>query len=84
MTNSVSAPETLEKGRMAGGLDLQELWLECFAMGFNGSVGRLQDILDGTERLSRSEYDLIAQCLNERLREAGDSELVPYADEIDL
>jgi hypothetical protein len=38
----------------------------------------------GPRTPSRTEYDVIVQCLNEQLRELGVSSLVRYGDEIDL
>ena len=79
-----SAREVLERGRAQSGLGIDELWMECFGMGFNGSVETLGAIFDGTETPSRGDYDLIAQCLNERLKEIGVRRLVPYREELDI
>ena len=84
MKDLSSVRQNLESGREQSGLGIHDLWLECLGMGFAGSVEKLQEILDGTEALSRRDYDLIAQCLNERLRDLEMDTLVPHADEIDL
>jgi hypothetical protein len=63
---------------------IQDLWLDCLGMGFNASVEKLQAILDGTEEISRHDYGVIAQCLNERLKDLGMGTPVPFGDEIDI
>jgi hypothetical protein len=79
-----SARQNLERGRRQCGLAVDDLWLQCFGMGFDGSVGTLEAIFSGTKRPSRGDYDLIAHCLNEHLKELGVDPLVPYFDEIDI
>lgn len=79
-----SARELLERGRRDSGLLMQDLWLDCLGMGFNASVERLQAIFDGTETPSPHDYDLIAQCLNERLKDLDVGTRVPYGDEIEI
>ena len=84
MSDSPSFREALERGRTDSGLAVQDLWLLCLGMGFNESVEDLQAILDGTRAPSRHDYDVIAQCLNERLRDLGVRSQVPYAGEVAL
>ncbi len=69
---------------MQSGLAIHDLWLQCFGMGFDGSVKTLEAIFEGTEGLSRRDYDLIAHCLNEHLKDLGVDALVPYGEEIDI
>lgn len=63
---------------------IDELWLDCVGMGFNATPEKLRAIFDGTEPPSRYDYDVIAQCLNERLKDLDVGTLVPYGDEIDM
>jgi hypothetical protein len=74
----------LERGRVQAGLSLPDLWVECVALGGNESIDNLAAVLDGSEIPSRRRYDVIAQCLNEHLRELGDARLVPYGEDIGL
>ena len=84
VSGSESVRENLERGRLQSGFAIHDLWLQCFGMGFDGSVESLEAIFEGTEPLSRGDYDLIAHCLNERLKELGMEVLVPYGEEIDI
>lgn len=84
MTGPASTREILGRGLTQSGLVIEELWVQCLGMGFNASIERLQAIYDGTEEPTRNDYDLIAQCLNERLKELGVATLVPYRDELGL
>lgn len=83
MSEFPSALDNLERGRRQTGLGVRDLWFNCFGMGFNESVERLEAIFDGTETPSCQDYDLIAHCLNERLAELGVGTLVPYCEELD-
>jgi hypothetical protein len=65
-------------------LSVPDLWVECVALGSNESIDDLVAVLDGSKTPSRRRYDVIAQCLNEHLRELGDVRLVPYGEDIGL
>ncbi len=80
----MASRDNLERGRIQSGLGIEELWLNCLGMGSNASVEKLQAFFDGTETPSLEEYDLVAQCLNEQLKEIGVDTLVPYGDELEL
>lgn len=69
---------------MQSSLAIEDLWLKCLGMGFNASPQQLQAIFEGARTPTPNEYDVIAQCLNERLRELGVDKLVPYGDELGL
>ena len=84
MREAPSAYEHLEAGRARAGVSVNDLWVECISLGMNAPIDRLQGMLNGTRAPSRHEYDVIAHCLNEHLRELGHSDHVPYGDELGL
>jgi hypothetical protein len=59
-------------------LSYDALWLEYFAVGGNASVDDLRSWINGIEPLAPTEYDIIAQALNEYLDARGVTTHVPY------
>ena len=76
--------EILEDGRRRAGFQVEELWTQYLALGGTEPVDRLAAFLDGSRVPSRQDYDLLAHCLNERLRDLGADNPVPYGDDLGL
>jgi hypothetical protein len=86
MTDRISPVlhEILEKGRGQAGFRVEELWTQYLALGGNEPVDQLRAFLDGSSVPSRQDYDLLAHCLNERCRELGAGNPMPYGDDLGL
>lgn len=76
--------EILELGRTRAKLPVEEFWTGYMALGGNESIDRIRAFLVGTSVPSRIEYDVMVHCVNERLRELGARDPLPYGEEIDL
>ena len=76
--------DILEDGRTQAGFQIEELWTQYLALGGNEPIDRLRAFLDGTSIPPRRDYDLLAHCLNERLRDLGTDNPVPYGDDLGL
>ncbi|HEY2643073.1 MAG TPA: hypothetical protein VGI56_04900 [Galbitalea sp.] len=76
--------EILEKGRTQAEFRVEELWTQYLALGGNEPVDQLRAFLDGSSVPSRQDYDLLAHCLNERCRELGAGNPMPYGDDLGL
>ena len=61
------------------GLTQDQLWMTVNALG-EMSRSSLDGILRGTREATRTEHNLIAQALNERLHDLGKGWPVPYRD----
>ena len=72
----------LEAARVQACMELSEVWLAYFALGGMESPRAVQAILGGSLDPSRTDYDLLAQALNERFSDRGGDHPVPYRDEI--
>ncbi len=80
MTASPGA--VLEAARVQAGMKPEEVWIAYFALGGMESPRVVQAILDGRLAPSRTDYDLLAQALNEKFIDRGSDHPVPYRDEI--
>lgn len=76
--------EILEEGRTQAGYQVEELWTQYLALGGNEPIDQLRAFLDGSSVPSRLDYDLLAHCLNERCRELGADNPMPYGDDLGL
>jgi hypothetical protein len=76
--------EILEGGRAQAGYQVEELWTQYLALGGNEPIDQLRGFLEGSSVPSRQDYDLLAHCLNERCRELGADNLVPYGEDLGL
>ena len=76
--------DILEAGRTQAGFQVEELWTQYLALGGNEPIDRLRAFLEGSSVPSRQDYDLLAHCLNERLRDLGTDNPVPYGDDLEL
>lgn len=73
----------LEAGRVQAGMATIDVWVAYFALGGMESLAVVTAILSGTVVPSDSDYDLLAQALNERFMESGHDHPVPYHDEME-
>lgn len=64
----------------ATGLELNELWVACFALG--GNVGRyeIEAYLAGLMPISAHEHNVVAHVVNERLVELESPRRAPYRE----
>jgi FMN phosphatase YigB (HAD superfamily) len=76
--------EILEKGRTQSGYRVEELWTQYLALGGNEPMDKINAFLDGSSVPSRRDYDLLVHCLNERGRELGTDDPLPYGDDLGL
>lgn len=75
-----AAAALLEAALGVSGLSFNQLWLDYVALGGSATSDELRSMLDGTARMGRSEHDLIAVALNERLEDGGFGRPVAYWD----
>ena len=73
----------LEAGRVQAGMATIDVWLAYFALGGMESLPMVTSILMGTVVPSNSDYDMLAQALNERFMDHGQNHPVPYRDEME-
>ena len=62
----------------ASGLSVHDLWLAYLALGGDASPAELDGYLRHHAAPSRSEHNVLAQALNERLHDLGYDWPVPY------
>ena len=53
----------------SAGVSVEELWLDCLALGGNAGPYEVQAYLAGLMPLSAHEHNVLAQAINERLGE---------------
>ena len=74
----------LDAGRIAAGMSYEELWLAYFALGGIASARAVRSYLlhEGPDQVPESEYDLLAQAINERFLERGQDHPLPYREDL--
>jgi hypothetical protein len=74
----------LDAGRIEAGMSYEELWLAYFALGGIASARTIRSYLrhEGPGQVPKSEYDLLAQAINERFLERGQDHPVPYCEDL--
>lgn len=77
-----SAGDILEAARQQAGLTVDELWLRYYGFGGKGSAADMADMLAGVQHLSRIDYDVIAQAINESFVDRDMDHPVPYAEDL--
>ncbi len=71
----------LEAARTQAGMSLQELWIAYVALGGSARLDTVRAYLGG-QAVPFVDYDVLAQAINERFLEQGESYPVPYRDEL--
>jgi hypothetical protein len=71
---------TLDDAQQRLGISRTALWIGYLAVGGNGSLTDVESWVSGRDLLSRREYDLLAQSLNEEFLVRGLDHPVPYSD----
>ena len=66
----------------ACGISQEDLWIRYFALGGMSRPLELDAIVNDALRTSAGDRDLVVLALNERLRELGVDETIPYSDEL--
>lgn len=69
----------LERSAREVGLTIEHLWLRYFALGGQVEVLELEAYLAGLMPLPATQYDVLAQAVNERLEEVLGEQRVPYS-----
>lgn len=75
--------DVLEAARVQAGISTLDVWMAYFALGGMEPLPVVTSILKGTVVPSDSDYDLLAQALNERFMDHGQDHPVPYRDEME-
>ena len=81
MTSAAPPFAVLEAARIQAGMSFQELWIAYLALGGNAPPDVVRDYLGGSG-IQRSDYDLLAQALNERFLDQGQNHPVPYHEDL--
>jgi hypothetical protein len=69
----------MDAARVHAQLTVQDLWLRCLALGGTGDAFDLDGYLQGLVSLDAFAQDVLAQALNEALRELHQSCLIPLS-----
>ena len=72
---------SLDAARQDLGLTVPDLWVRCLALGGMLPLLELTACLGGRQPFTRTEYDVVAQALNERYMDDGGDHPIAYADE---
>jgi hypothetical protein len=74
----------LDAGRIQAGMSFEELWMAYFALGGTASARTIRSYLlhERPDPVTDSEYDLLAQAINERFLDQGQDHPLPYRDEL--
>lgn len=78
----VAASAVLEAGRVQAGMSVAELWMAYFALGGSREASSVRAYLRGDYEIAATDYDLLAQAVNERFLDQGGDHPVPYGDEL--
>ena len=70
----------LELAREHLGLSSGELWVRCLGLGGLLTLVELTACLAGRRAITSTEFDVVAQALNERFMDDGGDHPVAYAD----
>ena len=73
-----AAPLELARERL--GISVRDLWLRCLGLGGLLSLLELTASLAGRRTLTATEFDVVAQALNERFMDDGGDHPLAYAD----
>jgi hypothetical protein len=79
---SAGRAEALETARLALGLSVAQLWLDCFGLGGNLGPRALEGFLSGRTAVNDYEHDVVTQALNERFADRAADHPLAYADEL--
>lgn len=71
----------LEAARAQAGMSFVDLWIAYFALGGAAEPGAVRTYLAGRGSDSM-DYDVLAQAINERFLDQGESYPVPYRDQL--
>lgn len=71
----------LEAARTRAGLTFEELWIAYFALGGRAHPDALRAYLAGASA-QVTDYDVLAQALNERFLDMGQNHPVPLLNEL--
>lgn len=63
-------------------MSANDVGVEYFAVGDNGTPAEVRDRLSSTVRLPAREHDLLAQVLNDRYTDVGLNHSVQYSDTV--
>ena len=68
----------IETYRQQAGMTPEALWWAYFALGGNATPNAVGGYLSGETQPGRTDHDLLAHALNERLTQLGQDSPVPY------
>jgi hypothetical protein len=80
---SSPAWDCIEEGRQRAQLSPADLWYRYFALGGSLTPEHFDQLLTGNATLSRHDYSVIAQALNDHFIDSGQNSPVPSAGEFD-
>ncbi len=69
----------MDAARVRAELSVQDLWLRYLALGGTGDAFELDGYLQGLVPLDTFQQDVLAQALNEALRDLYESSLIPLS-----
>ncbi|MGH9077630.1 MAG: hypothetical protein ACRDY0_09310 [Acidimicrobiales bacterium] len=72
----------LDAGRQHAGMSLADLWIAYVGVGGSATAPEMGALLAGTIEMSRFEYDMVAQAINDRFVEDSRDHPVPYFDDL--
>jgi hypothetical protein len=77
-----SVAAVLQAGRRHTGMSLGDLWAAYVALGGTVSEAGLSEFLTGGRLPTPSQFNIVAQAINERFGELGHDHPFPYAEDL--
>jgi hypothetical protein len=72
----------LEAARVQAGMSVGELWMAYFALGGSQTASSVRAFLDADTDPRLTDYDVLAQAVNERFMDLGGDHPVPYREDM--
>ena len=79
----IPAWDCLDEGRQRAQLSSADLWYRYLTLGGSVTPDHFDQLLTGAETLSRHDYSLIAQALNDHFIDVGQDSPLPLASAFD-
>ena len=80
MTKAFDVAAALERGRQVAELTQDELWVRYWQAGGRAKRSAVLSYLRGTTEPQVSQYNLLAQTINEALAEVGEEPMLPILE----
>ncbi len=74
----------LDAARVQAGMSVNELWMAYFALGGSRTAAWVRAFLDADTDPGLTDYDVLAQAVNERFMDMGGDHPVPYREDLAL